>query len=214
MIFEGALRNFLSMFSSREQPGPASRLGYRRSGKTPMFRAKIGCVLGVPLRRALASFRQSAAFSAQPEFQFPEGVRRSLFILNTSLPDSAVCAPRQAFRRKPEGMAQPADPEPEQRRRKNATRGVQPQKGAWAPTITCNLAAISAHQGLRTLVVDLDPCGTPLHLLGDAADDADDHRRRAVRANTELQVQPRRRRPEFVRPTPSPTCPSCRPTPT
>jgi chromosome partitioning protein len=39
-------------------------------------------------------------------------------------------------------------------------------------TITCNLAAISASQGLRTLVIDLDPQGNSTsYLLGDTATD-------------------------------------------
>jgi len=45
--------------------------------------------------------------------------------------------------------------------------------GVGKSTITCNLAAIAAHEGQRTLVVDLDrQANSSRYLLGDAADDA------------------------------------------
>ncbi len=46
--------------------------------------------------------------------------------------------------------------------------------GVGKSTITCNLAAISAHQGKRTLVIDLDPQGNSTHyLLGRSGDELD-----------------------------------------
>ena len=43
--------------------------------------------------------------------------------------------------------------------------------GVGKSTITCNLAAISAARGKRTLVIDLDTqCNSSHYLLGDRAD--------------------------------------------
>lgn len=51
------------------------------------------------------------------------------------------------------------------------TRVVFNQKGGVGKSsITVNLAAISAHQGLKTLVIDLDPqANSSQYLLGDDA---------------------------------------------
>jgi len=43
--------------------------------------------------------------------------------------------------------------------------------GVGKSTITCNLAAIGAARGLRTLVIDLDPQGNSTHYLLGAQDE-------------------------------------------
>ena len=74
--------------------------------------------------------------------------------------------------------------------------------GVGKSTITCNLAAISAHTGLRTLVVDLDPQGNSTHyLLGDAAENGDDTLAGLFEQTLSFKFSPKKTA-EFVHPTP------------
>lgn len=76
--------------------------------------------------------------------------------------------------------------------------------GVGKSTITCNIAAISADRGHRTLVVDLDPQGnTTQYLLGSMADDLELSLADFFDQTLNFKLNPKKTR-EFVQATPYP----------
>jgi len=75
--------------------------------------------------------------------------------------------------------------------------------GVGKSSITCNLAAISAARGKRTLVVDLDPQGNSTHyLMGRPATELDNNAADLLEQTLAFTVFNRRPEESFVHATP------------